>query len=61
MVNVEETVIREDLDFLREDLLANVQGGVEDFTDEQRVIYDTVMTAVRENKSLQLFISARGG
>ena len=61
MVNVEETAIREELDFVREDLVARVQGGLETFTDEQRVIFNTVMDAVRENKSLQLFISARGG
>ena len=42
-------------------MVANVQEDVPKFTAEQQVIYDTVMRAVRENESLQLFISARGG
>ena len=61
MVNVEEAVIREELDFEMDKLVANVERVLPDFTDEQREIYDTVMTAVRDNRSLQLFISARGG
>ena len=58
MVNVEEAIIREELDFEMDELVANVERVLPDFTDEQREIYDTVMTAVRDNRSLQLFISA---
>ena len=42
-------------------MAANVQATVPKFTADQQVIYDTVMRAVREKESLQLFISARGG
>ena len=61
MVNVEEAVIREEMDFDIDELAANVQATVPKFTADQQVIYDTVMTAVREKESLQLFISARDG
>ena len=61
MVNVEDAVIREELDFDIDELAANVQADVSKFTAEPQAIYDTVMRAVRENDSLQLFISAQGG
>ena len=52
LVNVEEAIIREELDFQMDELVANVERVLPDFTDEQREIYDTVMTAVRDNRSL---------
>ena len=42
-------------------LNTNVERNLENFTPDQQAIYDTVMTAVNEEKSLQLFISACDG
>ena len=61
MVNVEEAVIREEMDFDITELAANVEATIPRLTPDQQEIYDTVMRAVRQNDSLQLFISARGG
>ena len=60
MVNVEEAVIREEMDIDTTELAANVEATSPLFTPDQQEIYDTVMRAVRQNDSLQLFISARG-
>ena len=61
MVNIEEAVIREEMDFDMTELAANVERTVPMFTPDQQEIYDTVMRAVREKESLHLFSSARGG
>ena len=61
LTNIEEALIREEMDYNVIQLAANVQTTTQTFTAAQHTIYDTVMTAVREKQSLQLFISARGG
>ena len=61
LVNTEEAVIREELDYVHEDLVANVADASSKFTPEQRAIFQTVMNAVENGEPLQIFISARGG
>ena len=54
-------IIREEKDFCVPDLLSEVSGLISMFTPEQSNIYNTVMEAVRQQKSLLAFIDARGG
>ena len=61
LVNIQEAVIREELDFDVRDLTDGVETTRAKFTEEQEAIFNTVMSAVRQEKPLQLFISARGG
>ena len=61
LVNTEEAVIREELDYVMDDLVANVADATSKFTPEQRQIFETVMDAVSSGDPLQIFISARGG
>ena len=61
LVNVEEEFFQEEMDFVVNELRPKVAADVPKLTKGQREIYNTVMRAVREKKSLQLFISARGG
>ena len=50
-VNVEEAVIREEMDFDITELAANVEATLPLFTPDQQEIYDTVMRAVRQKES----------
>ena len=61
LVNTEEAVIREELDFVMDDLVANVEEAASKFTPEQQEIFDAVTNAVSNGEPLQIFISARGG
>ena len=61
LVNTEETLIREELDFDVNILKSEVDKAMKLFTPTQQYIFDRIMTAVRENRSLQMFVSARGG
>ena len=61
LVNIQEAVIREELDFDVRQLTDGVTETRAQFTEEQESIFNTVMSAVRREEPLQLFISARGG
>ena len=61
VVNVHSAVIREELDFNVEDLSKTVDERVPTFTPEQATVFDTVLSSVRQEKPLQVFIDARGG
>ena len=61
LVNTEDAVIREEMDYDVNELLTNVGTVSINFNSDQQKIYDTVIEAVKKNESLQLFISARGG
>ena len=61
LCNIHEPIIREELDFDVPEIMMGIQTTYNKFTPEQRTIYDKVLTAVRQDVSLQLFISARGG
>ena len=43
------------------ELQTNVESVIATFTEDQKKIFDTVMKAVTENESCQIFIAARGG
>ena len=43
------------------ELQTNVDSVIGTFTEDQKKIFDTVMKAVRENESCQIFIAASGG
>ena len=61
LVNTEAAIIREEMDYDVNELLTNVGTVSINFNGDQRKIYDAVMEAIRNNESIQLFISARGG
>ena len=61
LVNTEDAIIREEMEYDLNELNANVEKIVPTFNAAQQQIYLSVMDAVRKNESLQLFISARGG
>ena len=61
ITSTDPVVIREELDYDRDELMANVENTVPTFTDEQANIYNTIMEAVKESKPVQVFIDARGG
>ena len=61
LVNTEDTIIREEMDYDITELQTNVGIVTTNFNGDQQKIYHTVMEAVAKNESLQLFISARGG
>ena len=54
-------VIREEMDYDFEELLRTVEACVPTFTPEQRRVYEEIMDAVKNDKSLLVFLSARGG
>ena len=59
--NILPALIREELDFdvnIQEDI---VKERSSNFTDSQRVVFETVMQAVENGLPLSLFIDARGG
>ena len=53
--------IREELAFDFDDMKESVANSVPTFTPEQLAVYETVMDAVKNGKSLCIFLSARGG
>ena len=61
LVNTEEALLRDEMDYDFGAIQANVVDVIPKFTPDQKVIFDVVMDAVAENKALQIFISARGG
>ena len=61
ITNTDPVVIREEKDYSIQQLLSSFNELVPMFTIEQRVIFDTVMDAVRNQASLWAFIDARGG
>ena len=54
-------VIREELDYDFEEMRKIVADSIETFTPEQLTVYETVMDAVKNDKPLNVFLSARGG
>ena len=54
-------LIREELDFDLEDLSKILTEQQCKFTKSQRIVFDTVMEAVKNRSPLSLFIDARGG
>ena len=54
-------VIREELAFDFDETRKIVEDSVKTFTPEQHTVYETVMDAVHKEKSLCVFLSARGG
>ena len=54
-------VIREEMDYDFLELRAQLEQSVPSFTEEQAAVYNTVMEAVRNGQSIQVFLSARGG
>lgn len=61
LVNIESAVIREEMDYDIRELQATVATVTTNFNEDQLKIFTTIMTALRENASCQIFISARGG
>ena len=61
VVSTQPAVIREELDFDVETLAECVEDRVSTFTVEQKAVFETVMNAVKEGQSLQIFLDARGG
>ena len=61
LINIEEPLIRDELNFDIEILKAEVEETVHKFTAIQQHIFQTIMTAVMQNKNLLMFISACGG
>ena len=61
LINIEEPLIRDELNFDIEILKAEVEETVHKFTATQQHIFQTIMTAVMQNKNLLMFISACGG
>ena len=57
----ENAVVREELDFIFEDLRTTVETRVPSFTPEQATVFETVVAAVRDDVPIQVFIDARGG
>ena len=61
MTNIQPATFRAELDFDVPELRNQANRLERDLTDEQRDIYNSVITAVKDNTSLSLFIVARGG
>ena len=61
IIHDEPAVIREELDYVFEDLERVRDERVPTFTEEQREVYETILNAVRNEESIQVFIDARGG
>lgn len=61
LVDSEDIIIREEMDYDVSALRANVGIVTMNFNADQQTIYHTIMNAVCKNESLQIFISARGG
>ena len=61
MTNIQPATFRAELDFDVPELRNQANRLERDLTDEQRDIYNSVITAIKDNTSLSLFIVARGG
>ena len=61
VTSTQAAVIREELDFHFEDLKNTVDESVQTFTPEQLTVYEKVMDAIKNERSLCVFLSARGG
>ena len=61
VTSTEAVVIREEREYDVEELATKVEATVPILTEEQRLIYDRVITAVRNDEQLLAFIDARGG
>ena len=61
ITNTDPVVIREEKEYNLPELIASVKIVVPMFTEEQSMIFTTVIEAVNEQKSLCVFIEARGG
>ena len=61
MTNIQPATFRAELDFDVPELRNQANRLERDLTDEQRDIYNSVITAVKDNTPLSLFIVARGG
>ena len=61
LVNTEEALIHDEMDFDVMTLRLDVEEIKTKFTQAQQEIFDVVMEAVKESQGLQIFISARGG
>ena len=61
ITNTDPVVIREEKDFDVTELEESVKKTVPMFTEEQRIIFDTVIDAVRKQEPSCIFIDARGG
>ena len=61
ITSTDPVVIREEKDFDVDELRTTVQETVDKFTEEQAAVFEAVMVAVKERKSLCAFIDARGG
>ena len=57
----EDPLIRDEKQYDVTMLETDAKEAYEKFTASQHDIYELIMKAVKEQKSLQLFISARGG
>ena len=58
VIHDEPAVIREELDYVFEDLERVRDERVPTFTEEQREVYETILNAVRNQESKQVFIDA---
>ena len=61
ITSIEPAVIREELEYNVEELVAVVEERTPSFTQEQSEIFNTVMEAVRSDSPLLIFVDARGG
>jgi hypothetical protein len=61
VTSTEPVVIREEMDYDKSELEANVQDMIPKFTHDQAEIFKIVLQAIKENQSLWPFIDARGG
>ena len=61
IANVEPVLIREEKDYNVEQLEVSVNESVAMFTEEQLLIFQNVLRAVKEDRQLLAFIDARGG
>ena len=61
ITHTQPAIIREELDFFVQDLAEMVERQVPTLTDEQTVVFDTILDAVKLQKPLNVFLDARGG
>ena len=61
ITNTDPVIIREEKDYNVTELEECVRKTVPMFTEEQRIIFETVIEAVRNQESCCIFIDARGG
>ena len=59
IMSIQPAVIREELDYNQDDLQDLIGERVPTLNAEQRIVYDTIMGAVIEEKPVQFFLDAR--